>query len=398
MVWATPSRVMGVASVAALLSLMLLGSPKATVGTTPAAGSAAGVSIGSTPDPPSPLLGYPAGGPTHSTATESTAPRPGRTAPRPGPTLLVAADGLGLPLQVFQAYRRSADAERAADASCHLPWWLLAGIGHTESGNAEGGRIYSDGTTRGRILGPRLDGSIPGDAIVHDTDHGVLDGDRVFDRAVGPMQFIPSTWRVWGTDGNADGKADPNNVYDATLAAARYLCADDRDLATSAGMRAAILSYNHSSAYLATVLAWGHAYRDGAVTVFDSTLPVVSDVTRVRPPLSSRPPTRHHQTAVRPRTTTSSGNGVQSPTVSASASGPSGPPPAGPTAAGPTPTECPSSTSPSPVPSDSSNPSPAPSDQTSGDPTPTGSGSTTAAAVSTTTPSTPTTSEPPCRR
>ena len=135
---------------------------------------------------------------------------------------------------MLQAYKQSAAAVDAEQPSCHLPWWLLAGIGHTESGHAESGRLYADGTTRGRILGPRLNGGIAGDAVISDTDHGLYDGDTVYDRAVGPMQFIPSTWQRWGADGNHDGKTDPNNIFDATLAAGRYLCADGRNLATTA--------------------------------------------------------------------------------------------------------------------------------------------------------------------
>jgi hypothetical protein len=196
---------------------------------------------------------------------------------------------LGIPLLVLQAYHRAADAMQHEQPSCHLPWWLLAGIGHTESGHAEDGRLFADGTTRGRILGPVLNGGIAGDAIITDTDHGVLDGDVHYDRAVGPMQFIPSTWATAGADGNGDHRKDPNNIFDATLAAGRYLCAHSRDLATTGGLQAAILSYNNSQPYLATVLAWGTAYRDRAVGVNGSILPVVSDVTKVRPPLKNKP-------------------------------------------------------------------------------------------------------------
>jgi membrane-bound lytic murein transglycosylase B len=220
---------------------------------------------------------------------------PGSTADAPAIEAAVsgppgATGALGIPLMVLRAYHQAADRLAVEQPSCKLPWWLLAGIGHTESGHAESGRLTADGTTRGRILGPRLNGGIPGDAIITDTDHGSYDGDKVYDRAVGPMQFIPSTWVRWGTDGNADGKLDPSNIFDATLAAGHYLCADGRDLATAAGLRAAVLSYNHSAPYLATVLAWGAAYRDGASALPDSPLPVVSDVTKVRPPRSSRPP------------------------------------------------------------------------------------------------------------
>lgn len=123
---------------------------------------------------------------------------------------------LGIPAMVLRAYHQAADRLAVEDASCKLPWWLLAGIGHTESGHAEDGRLAADGTTRGKILGPRLNGGIPGDAVISDTDHGAYDGDTVYDRAIGPMQFIPSAWLRWGADGNADGKRDPSNIFDAT--------------------------------------------------------------------------------------------------------------------------------------------------------------------------------------
>jgi len=204
---------------------------------------------------------------------------------------------LGIPVLVLKAYQQAAATMASEQPSCHLPWWLLAGIGHTESGHAEGGRLYPDGTTRGRILGPVLDGTLADNAVIPDTDHGVYDGDPHYDRAVGPMQFIPSTWALWGVDANHDGKADPNNVFDATLAAGRYLCADNRNLATLPGLQAAVLSYNHSQAYLDTVLAWGMAYRDGVAAVADLSNPVVNDVTKVRPPLSARPPKKPRKVA-----------------------------------------------------------------------------------------------------
>jgi hypothetical protein len=167
------------------------------------------------------------------------------------------AGGGALPATVFAAYRR-AEAELARTApGCRLRWQLLAAIGQVESGQAWGGRVTPDGTAAAPILGPRLTGGPF--AAVPDTDGGAYDGDAVYDRAVGPMQFIPSTWTRWGADGNGDGRADPENVYDAALAAGRYLCADGRDLSDPAELDRAILGYNHSDAYLRTVRAW-YAY------------------------------------------------------------------------------------------------------------------------------------------
>lgn len=123
------------------------------------------------------------------------------------------------------------------------------------------------GTTLTPILGPVLNGA--GFANIPDTDNGVYDGDRSYDRAVGPMQFIPSTWAHWGKDGNGDGRRDPANIYDAALAAGYYLCAGPRDLSVKADLDRAILSYNHSDTYLRTVLSWLEFYRKGSHPVAD---------------------------------------------------------------------------------------------------------------------------------
>lgn len=163
--------------------------------------------------------------------------------------------GLVLPTVVYQAYLH-ADAQLAGtQPACRLTWPVLAGIGHVESGHARGAAIAADGTTTPPIIGPALDGN--GFAAIRDTDDGRWDGDTEWDRAVGPMQFIPASWAEWGTDGNADGAVSPHNVYDAALAAGRYLCHNDgNDLSDPRELREAILSYNQSAAYADTVLAW----------------------------------------------------------------------------------------------------------------------------------------------
>jgi len=163
----------------------------------------------------------------------------------------------GIPGVMLGAYQRAARVLAVSRSGCHLSWVVLAGIGRVESGHAEGGRVDVAGSTLGVILGPVLDGSA-GTAAIADTDHGVLDGDPVWDRAVGPMQFIPSSWRAWGV-------GSPDNIYDATLAAGRYLCAGGADLADPAQLRAAVLRYNHSAAYADVVLGWAHAYLTGVI-------------------------------------------------------------------------------------------------------------------------------------
>ncbi|MFG3255632.1 lytic transglycosylase domain-containing protein [Streptomyces sp. NPDC048172] len=170
----------------------------------------------------------------------------------------------GIPASLLSAYK---NAEKRVSPGCGLPWELLAGIGKVESGQARGGAVDKEGTTLRPILGPVLNGE--GFASIKDTDGGEFDGDAKYDRAVGPMQFIPSTWERWGQDGNNDGRKDPNNIHDAALAAGEYLCASDRNLAVKADLDRAILSYNNSSDYLRTVLAWFNFYREGTHEVPD---------------------------------------------------------------------------------------------------------------------------------
>ncbi|MFB6837547.1 lytic transglycosylase domain-containing protein [Streptomyces sp. NPDC056361] len=180
----------------------------------------------------------------------------------------------GIPASVLAAYKRAEQSIRSTTPGCNLPWQLLAGIGKVESGQARGGRVDANGTTLSPILGPVLNGV--GFADISDTDGGAYDGDKVHDRAVGPMQFIPSTWATWGQDANSDGKKDPNNIYDAAQAAGLYLCANDRNLALKADLDRAILSYNRSTEYLNLVMTWVTYYQRGTHQVPDGTgvLPV----------------------------------------------------------------------------------------------------------------------------
>ncbi|MFK8912809.1 lytic transglycosylase domain-containing protein, partial [Streptomyces sp. YS-3] len=181
---------------------------------------------------------------------------------------VIGADQQGIPATILDAYKK-AEAELARDrASCHLPWEILAAIGKVESGQANGGQVDANGTTLSPILGPVLNGA--GFANITDTDSGVYDGDAVHDRAVGPMQFIPSTWASSGRDGNGDGRKDPNNIYDASLATAYYLCGN-RDLAVQSNLDQAILSYNHSRTYLNTVQSWFDYYKRGTHEVPNGT-------------------------------------------------------------------------------------------------------------------------------
>jgi membrane-bound lytic murein transglycosylase B len=198
------------------------------------------------------------------------------------PTVITGLAANGIPNVALNAYRVAA-ARMDRSAPCGIDWSLLAGIGRVESnhGRFGGATLSSDGTSAPRIIGPALDGKQF--AFIRDTDHGQWDGDPVQDRAVGPMQFIPATWRAYGVDGNGDGVADPFNINDAALAAAHYLCVAGGNLSTDAGQRQAVMAYNHSDAYVNEVLGLAHAYAAG-IPVAD--IPLVGNTTSPVPAAS----------------------------------------------------------------------------------------------------------------
>lgn len=171
------------------------------------------------------------------------------------------AQAAGVPATALAAYAR---AELSSPRSCGLGWTTLAGIGWIEShhGTIGGRTLGSDGYSSSRILGPALDGEGPVAAIRATELTTTYHGDPDWDHAVGPMQFIPSTWETWGADGDGDGVSDPNDLDDAALAAADYLCAGDRDLTTGSGWTAGVLSYNNAQVYLDDVHAAATTYAD----------------------------------------------------------------------------------------------------------------------------------------
>ena len=169
---------------------------------------------------------------------------------------------LDIPATALFAYQRAEVVVGQVDASCGLSWTLLAAIGRVESdhGRSGGARLLPDGTSSPAIRGVALDGTGPV-ARIPDTDGGALDGDPVWDRAVGPMQFLPTTWSVVGVDADGDKVRSPDDINDAALATAVFLCGTAGDLTTRGGLRTAIYRYNPSSSYVADVLALDRAYR-----------------------------------------------------------------------------------------------------------------------------------------
>jgi membrane-bound lytic murein transglycosylase B len=178
--------------------------------------------------------------------------------------VIAGSSANGIPAAALSAYQRAAQVIDAADKGCNINWPLIAAIGRVESNHGRyGGNVLdSNGTSRPGIYGIPLDGS-NGTSKIADTDAGQYDNDTQFDRAVGPMQFIPSTWSVIGVDGDGDGKRNPQDIDDAALATAVYLCSGNEDLSGTAGQRSAVYRYNHSNDYVNLVLSIAKAYANG---------------------------------------------------------------------------------------------------------------------------------------
>ncbi|HEX8759681.1 MAG TPA: murein transglycosylase [Pseudonocardiaceae bacterium] len=196
---------------------------------------------------------------------------PAPATPEGGPALAFAdwANRLSrvtsIPQRALQAYANAHAVMAATRADCRLTWVTLAGIAAVESqhGNFQGRTLEADGRPSAPIVGIPLNGA-PGVRAIADTDGGLLDGDNVWDHAVGPFQFIPSTWAGWRADGNLDGISDPQQIDDAALAAAQYLCADNRNLGAGDGWLRAILSYNNSVEYAQQVYGFSQGYARNA--------------------------------------------------------------------------------------------------------------------------------------
>jgi outer membrane biosynthesis protein TonB len=161
-----------------------------------------------------------------------------------------------VPAVTLAAYQNASRVVNEVAPSCHLRWTLLAAIGEIESdhGRTNGNVVRSDGTSAPGVYGIPLDGS-KATAAVPDTDDGKYDRDATHDRAVGPMQIIPSTWTSVAVDGDDDGRKNPQDIQDAAFGAAVYLCANEVDMSTPSGLRTAVFRYNHSTDYVDAVLA-----------------------------------------------------------------------------------------------------------------------------------------------
>lgn len=171
----------------------------------------------------------------------------------------------GIPSRALEAYVVAAQTAAVDVPECRIAWNTLAGIGSSESSHGAfgGATLDPDGVATPLIIGVALDGT-GGNRAINDTDGGELDGDTQWDRAVGPMQFIPTTWAAWGADGDGDGARNPHDIDDAALAAALYLCDAGDDLSASEGWSKAVLTYNNSGSYARKVARTATTYAGAA--------------------------------------------------------------------------------------------------------------------------------------
>lgn len=177
----------------------------------------------------------------------------------PAWTARIAA-ATGIPVRALAAYAGATLAIEQDYPGCGVGWNTIAAIGEVESahGSFEGSVLDDAGVVRPGIVGIALDGTASD--VIRDTDGGALDGDAVWDRAVGPLQFIPETWALFARDGNADGVADPQQIDDAALTAAAYLCDAGGDLSVPANWIAAVAAYNAHTEYNGRVVAAANRY------------------------------------------------------------------------------------------------------------------------------------------
>lgn len=199
--------------------------------------------------------------------------------PPPPPIVMAPVGSMRIPIMALNAYRNAERMMASAYPGCGVSWNLLAGIGRIESLHANGGATDSNGTPVQPIYGPTLDGTLAGNEVIVQS---VQAGRVTYARAMGPMQFLPGTWARYASDGDGDGKADVQNLFDSTLAAARYLCSGNMNLRDQSHVLASILRYNNSMAYAQNVMGWAAAYATGVEPI---NLPTISGTP---PPISDR--------------------------------------------------------------------------------------------------------------
>ncbi|WP_371687538.1 lytic murein transglycosylase [Micromonospora sp. KC721] len=250
--------------------------PSAVRSTTPVAADATDSSVAVVPPPgalpdgtaavvPGPPVspGFSATAVPGGVATSAPAAVPGTARPADAIAEWARVTGakVGVSPVAMQAYGFAELALAETHRGCQLSWTTLAAIGYVESrhGQANGATLKSTGRAEPEIIGDPLDGN-GGRSLIRDTDRGLFDRDTTYDRAIGPMQFIPTTWQEIGADADNDGRKDPHDLDDATLAAGRYLCKGGRNMTVPGDWWGAILSYNDVRRYATDVFDKANEY------------------------------------------------------------------------------------------------------------------------------------------
>ncbi|MEH0983735.1 lytic murein transglycosylase [Micromonospora sp. CPCC 205556] len=232
----------------------------AGLGAPTAAGGSALPATTALPLPATPLPGTPLPG-TAAPTGPVVPPATGRPADALAEWARTTGARIGVSPVAMQAYGYAELVLAQTNRSCQLSWTTLAAIGYVESrhGQAVGATLKPDGRAEPEIIGDPLDGQ-GGRMRITDTDRGLFDQDTVYDRAIGPMQFIPTTWQEIGADADNDGRKDPHDLDDAALAAGQYLCKGGRNMTIPGDWWGAILSYNDVRRYAQDVFDKANAY------------------------------------------------------------------------------------------------------------------------------------------
>ena len=180
---------------------------------------------------------------------------------------------------------------------CHLSWTLLAAIGQVESDNGRygGAVVLANGDTSPHILGPVLNGSR---RRGRDPRHGrrcATTATRCGTAPSDPCSSSPAPGPGTAPTATATASGIPTTSPTQPLRAANYLCAGGGDLRVESQLRAAVMRYNHSVAYVDLVLRLARAYASGAATVIPNGQPTTH---AARPPLVK--PGQRHQAADAP--------------------------------------------------------------------------------------------------
>ncbi|MCX6399205.1 MAG: hypothetical protein NTX33_04640 [Propionibacteriales bacterium] len=251
------------------------------------------------PDVTAPVAG-PAGPATSAPAAETRIPAVVAPAPAPAvvePVAVVRRAPLAgrypgalldAPDGTLGAYQRAA-AIINATADCHLDWMTLAAIARIESNHGRGPTgshdLNDDGVVTPAFVGKPLNGRA-GRGEVDDTDAGKVDGNKRWDAPVGPFGLLPATWATVAVDADGDDVRDPQDVDDASLAAAVVLCAGGKDMADAKALRKALTAYHRTRGFAATVVQLTALYAEemDAVPVFMAApglLPIPDDLAEI---------------------------------------------------------------------------------------------------------------------